>query len=104
MAETVTVIRPAGKDAFGDPLPGSDQQYPIPGCEFAPGASKEAGGDSNQVNTEGTVYATKGVRGVPGGVQPTDLIEVRGKTYAVHGEPQDWGRAGYVIELRRYTG
>lgn len=98
------MVRDAGKDTFGDPLPGGPQRYPLPGCRFAPGPSRELGGTSNSVATDGTVYAVKGVAPVPEGVKDTDRIEVRGITYAVVGHPQDWGRAGYVIVLRRYTG
>lgn len=102
--ETVTVVRPPGKDTFGDPLPGTATNYPLPGCLFAPGPSRELGGNSNAVESDGTVYAVKGVTGVPDGIQPTDRIVVRGLLYTVVGEPQNWGRSGYVIVLRRYTG
>lgn len=102
--ETVTVVRPPGKDTFGDPVPGPAQRYPVPGCWFAPGPSRELGGGSNTVESDATVYARKGLAGVPGGIRPTDLIEVRGDAYQVVGQPQDWGRSGFVIVLRRYTG
>lgn len=98
------MVRPPGNDAFGDRLPGAEQRYDVPGCRFAPGPSREIGGDRNSVQSDGTVYATRGTASVPGGIQPTDRVEVRGITYAVIGHPQDWGRAGYVIVLRRYTG
>lgn len=102
--ETVVVVRPAGRDTFGDPLPGDDGRFPLPGCRFAPGPSRELGASSNTIESDGTVYATKGVASVPGGIRATDRIEVRGDLYEVVGQPQDWGRAGYVIVLRRYTG
>jgi hypothetical protein len=102
--ETVVVVREVGKDTFGDPLPGGPQRYDVPGCKFAPGPSRELGGNSNAVQSDGTVYAVKGIDSVPDGIRPTDKIEVRAITYTVVGHPQDWGRAGWVIVLRRYTG
>jgi hypothetical protein len=102
--ETVTVIRPPGKDPFGDPLPGGQQTYDVPGCRFAPGPSREAGNSSGTVQSDGTVYARRDTAQVPGGIAATDLVQVRGTVYTVVGHPQDWGRAGTVIVLRRYTG
>jgi hypothetical protein len=100
----VTVVRDPERDTFGDPLPGTAGRFPVPGCKFAPGPSRELGGNSNSVQSDGTVYAVKGITSVPDGIQTTDKIEVRGITYTVVGHPQDWGRAGWVIVLRRYTG
>lgn len=99
--ETVTVVRPAGRSPFGDDT-GVATQFLIEGCLFAPGPSAEPGFASNQVDTDGTVYAPGGPPAT--GVLPTDRILVRGRLYSVVGEPMDWGHPGVVIVLRRQTG
>jgi hypothetical protein len=102
--ETVVVVRDPGKDTFGDPVAGDPGRFLVPGCRFAPGPSRELGGNSNSVESDGTVYAVKGISTVPEGIKATDRIEVRGDLYSVVGHPQNWGRAGWVIVLKRYTG
>ncbi|MBQ1047856.1 hypothetical protein KBX50_05205 [Micromonospora sp. C51] len=96
---TITVIRPPGRDAFGDPLPGTAIETLVPGCLFAPGPSTENQIAAMQVDSDATIYAPPGVD-----VRPTDRIRVRGEVYEVAGKPQDWGRAGVVILLRQVTG
>ncbi len=98
--ETVTVIRPVGSDAFGDPLAGTPAEFDVPGCLFAPGSSHEAPFAASTVDTHGTVYAPTATD-----VKPTDRLRIRGTVYSVVGDPQDWGRAaGVVIAVRRVTG
>lgn len=97
--ETVTVIRPPGRDRFGDQANGVIVEFDIPGCLFAPGPSREMGFASNQVLSDGTVYGPPGMD-----VQPTDRMRVRGDIYSVVGHPQVWGSVGTVVVLRRYTG
>lgn len=98
--ETVTVVRTPGRDAFGDPLPGSATEFDVAGCLFAPGPSRELGFAANQVDSDGTVYAPPGTD-----VLATDKVRVRERLYSVVGDPQDWGNdAGVVIVLRRVTG
>lgn len=98
--ETITVIRPPGRDPFGDLLPGGTVEFDVGGCLFAPGPSRELGFAANQVDSDGTVYAPPGTE-----VQATDRVRLRGRTYSVVGDPQDWGSsAGVVIVLRRVTG
>lgn len=94
--DTVTVIRPPGRDPFGDPVPGSTTQFTIAGCLFAPGPSKEMGLAAAGTDTDGTVYAPAGVD-----VRATDLLQVRGTVYTVVGDPQDWGAEGVVVVLRK---
>lgn len=99
-SETITVIRPPGRDPFGDPLPGDSSQFEVDGCLFAPGPSREVGFAAATVDTDGTVYAPPGTE-----VFATDRVRVRGQDFSVVGEPQDWGAsAGVVIVLRRVTG
>lgn len=99
--ETVTVVRPTGKDSFGDPLPGTATEFDLPGCLFAPGASQETppGEPANQVDTHATIYAPPAAD-----VRASDQIRARGVLYEVVGEPAVWSGFGTVIELRRVTG
>jgi len=97
--ETVTVIRPPGRDRFGDLLPEASSEFDVPGCLFAPGPSKELGFAANTVDTDGTIYAPPGTE-----VLPTDQVRVRGDVYSVVGKPQVWGNAGVVIVVRLVTG
>ncbi len=97
--ETVTVIRPPARDRFGDRMPGADTEFDVPGCLFAPGPSREPGFATNQVDTDGTVYAPPGADFLA-----TDKVRVRGDVYTVVGKPQVWGTTGVVVALRQVTG
>lgn len=97
--ETFTVIRPPGRDVYGDPLTGSTTEFELPGCLFAPGPSREVGFAANMVDTDGTVYAPPG-----SDVRATDQMRIRGDLYKVVGQPQVWGSSGVVIAVRRVTG
>lgn len=97
--ETITVVRPAGKDPFGDPLPDPDVEFDVTGCLFAPGNSQELLVGQNTVVADAAVYGPAGVD-----VKATDKVRVRGDLYDVFGQPQFWGSAGTVIPLKRATG
>lgn len=97
--ETVTVVRPTGRDRFGDPKPGTATEFDVPGCLFAPGPSTEYALAANQVDTDATIYAPPGTA-----VLATDRIRARGDLYSVVGMPQVWGSFGVVIVLRLVTG
>lgn len=97
--ETVTVVRPPGKDRFGDPQPGSAVEFAVPGCLFAPGPSAEQNTGANQVLTDATIYGPAGMD-----ILATDKVRARGELYEVVGTPQDWGSAGMVIPIKRSTG
>lgn len=98
-SETVTVIRPPGRDKFGDQAAGTPTEFDVAGCLFAPGPSREMGFASNQVLTDATVYGPAGMD-----VRPTDRVRARGDVYTVVGFPQVWGSIGTVVVLRRFTG
>lgn len=94
------MLRPPGRDPFGDPLPGSIVEFDVAGCLVAPGPSRELGLGANQTDSDATVYAPPGVD-----IRATDRIRVAaGTEYAVVGEPQDWGSSGVVVVLRSVTG
>ncbi len=93
--ESVTVIRMAGRDAFGDPTSTATESV-LEGCLFAPGPSRELGVAAAGVDTDATVYAQAGAD-----VRASDRIRARGQIYTVVGDPQDWGSSGVVIVLRK---
>lgn len=97
--ETVTVVRPTGRDKFGDPLPGSPTEFDVGGCLFAPGNTKELANGSNVVEAEANIYGPAGMD-----VKATDKLRVRGLLYEVMGQPQFWGSTGTVVPVRRTTG
>ena len=106
-ADTVVVIRDPPRDGFGNIPAGGAAQWTVPGWQFAPAPSQEMGVGGGQVESDGTLYGppvTDIGLIVPGGIQPTDRIVVRGDTYAVIGRVQDWGSSGAVIALKRVTG
>lgn len=105
--ETVVVVRQPKRDGFGNIPAGATQRWPVGGWQFAPGPSAEMGLGSGQVDTDGTLYGppvTEVDQIVDGGIQPTDLIEVRGDQYQVVGRVQDWGPSGCVVVLKLVTG
>lgn len=99
--EDIVIVRPAPRDKFGDPLPGSETRTPSSGWLFAPGPSVELKDGQESVDTDAALYRT----GAPGveEIRPKDRIEVRGLLFEVQGEPQVW-RLGTVITLRKFTG
>lgn len=105
--ETVVVVRKPKRDGFGNIPAGATQRWEVPGWQFAPGPSQEMGLGGGQVDTDGTLYGppvTDINQTVVDGIQPTDLIEVRGDLYQVVGRVQDWGSSGSVVVLKRVTG
>lgn len=106
-SETVVVVRRPKRDGFGNIPAGATSRWPVGGWDFAPGPSQEMGLGGGQVDTDGTLYGPPVAdvnQVVTDGIQPTDLIEVRGDPYQVVGRVQDWGEAGCVVVLKRVTG
>jgi hypothetical protein len=106
-SEIVTVVRKPKRDGFGNIPVGATLRWDVGGWLFAPGPSQEMGVGGAQVESDGTLYGPAKPEidaTVPGGIQPTDQIEVRGDTYSVVGRVQDWGPSGVVIVLKRVTG
>lgn len=100
--ETVTVVRPAPLDKFGDPIAGeTDKEFNSDGWLVAPGGSTELRTGQNSVDSDMALYRT----GPPGEevITPGDRVRVRGLLYEVQGEPAVW-RLGTVISLRKFTG
>lgn len=105
--ETVVIVREPKRDGFGNRPAGAILRWSVPGWMFAPGPSQEMGLGGAQVETDGTLYgpAAAAINAiVPGGIKPTDKVEVRGDTYAVVGRVQDWGSSGVVVVLKLVTG
>jgi hypothetical protein len=95
--ETVTVLRPGGRDDFGDPLPGTE--HAIAGCLFAPRGSSESSDFANTVITGAQLFAPAGAD-----IRATDQVRIRGVVYDVEGDVGDWGAAGVQVALQRGTG
>lgn len=93
--ETVRILRTGpspGRDQRGQPLPGPDESFDVPGCVVVPRAEKpEVGGPEQQgrdtVIVGWTVYAPPGTE-----IRTTDKAVIRGAVCEITGEPGDWGR------------
>ena len=82
--ETVTRIRPAPTDRWGDPI-GSPTEVSLEGVAVAPRSSVEPGGLSTSVVTGYLLlipYAAD--------VKVTDRVECRGEVWDVDGEPFEY--------------
>ncbi|MGY1439532.1 hypothetical protein ACW4TY_31310 [Streptomyces reniochalinae] len=101
---TVRVVRTGespGRDPRGQPLPGPDESFDVPGCVVAPRAETPPVGGPEQTGRDTvivgiTVYAPPGTD-----VRTTDRIQVDGERYEdvlfeVTGEPGDWGHSPFT--------
>lgn len=102
---TVRVVRTGispGRDPRGQPLPGPDESFDVPGCVVTPRESTPAVGGPDQQGRDTvivgiTVYAPPGTD-----VLTTDRIQVTsgpryaGVTFQVTGEPGDWGHSPFT--------
>jgi hypothetical protein len=102
---TIRVLRTGpspGRDARGQPLPGTAQTFDVPGCVVTPresapqvGGAQQQGRDTVIVGI--TIYAPPGTD-----IRTTDRIQVtvgrryQGVTFQVTGEPGDWGRSAFT--------
>ena len=101
--------RPAGRDDFGNPLPGT--RHTITGCVVAPRAGTETNaGVQQQVITGLAAYLPFGAD-----IRAADIVELTegrwaGTRWNVVGEVGDWSspftgwRAGAEVALERVTG
>ena len=96
--EPITIITPAGRDPYGDPLPGGAQTV-VEGCLFAPGMSTEMDINASHLVADGIVFAPPGTT-----VTATDQVLVRGLLYEVAAAPRVWLDALVEIPVRRVTG
>lgn len=109
--ETVTLVRPPGRDQYGDPLPGTGTETDYHSCAVWPRDGNAAGGNEN-TDFRNTVIIGLMVLVPPGAdVEPTDRMRVRGVLYEVDGEPGVWGpspltgtEAGVQVALKRVEG
>lgn len=97
--ETVRILRTGtspGRDPRGQPLPGPDESFDLPGCVVAPRAeTPQVGGDEQQARD--TVIVGYTVYAPPGSsVHTTDRVRIRGETCEVTGFPGDWGQSPFT--------
>ena len=100
---TVTIVRSAGKDPLGDPLPG-DTETTVSGCFVQPRSSGELTDMRDTVITGLVVFLPTGTV-----ITATDRIRWDGVLYAVDGEPAAWdeisGKQHHLeVALRRVEG
>lgn len=102
---TVHIVRygpSPGRDDRGQPLPGPDESFDVPGCVVTPRQETPAVGGPDQQGRDTvidgiTVYAPPGTD-----VRTTDKIQVleedryQGVTFDVTGEPGDWGNSPFT--------
>lgn len=101
---TARIVRPPGKDAFGDPLPGDGDETEVTGTSMQPAATTERLDDRDTVTADWAWFVPPGTD-----IRPTDHVRFRGLLYEVDGEPQPWddeaGRPHHIeVQLRRVTG
>lgn len=101
---TVTVVRPLGEDAFGDPLPGDPAEFEVTGTSMQPASSIESIDGGDQIVSLWDWFVPPGTD-----VRATDQVRFRGELYDVDGDPQplddERGRPHHVeVRLRRVDG
>lgn len=97
--ETVRIMRTGvspGRDARGQPLPGPDVSFDVPGCVVTPRQQTPAVGGREQQNRDTvivgwTVYAPAGTV-----LRTTDKARIRGVVCDITGEPGDWGHSPFT--------
>lgn len=97
--ETVRILRTGespGRGPRGQPLPGPDESFDLPGCVVTPRAETPQVGGSQQQERDTvivgwTVYAPAGRP-----VRTTDRARIRGVDCEITGEPGDWGRSPFT--------
>lgn len=107
--EAVTRIRASASvanDALGVPIPGADVETALSTALFAPGGSDEPVqvGRTPVVSSPGLYW-----RGEWPDVVATDRVRVRGRVFAVDGDPADWpphgiSPGGLVVKLKAVEG
>jgi hypothetical protein len=104
-AQTITILRPPGRDLFGDPLPDPPAEIEVAGCSVQPDHSREdATGGRDTVTTTLTAWLPPGTD-----ICSTDQVRHDGRVYAVDGAPARWvdlsGREHHVqVRLRVIEG
>lgn len=110
--DTVTILRPgpATQDAYGNDVPGSATEIPVPGCAVAPrdstgSASNEIIDARDTVLSGLTLWAPYGTD-----IRATDRVRVGAAVYEVQGQPGSFrspftGSTGpVVVSLELVTG
>ncbi|MGW2666222.1 hypothetical protein ACWCW7_35165 [Nocardia tengchongensis] len=99
--ETVTVIRPAAKDAMGDPV-GGPTEHDVDGCGFSWQSSTEVTDRRDTVVSTAEMYCPTGAD-----ILATDKVRLPdGREFMVDGSPASWRNpftgwdAGMVVRLK----
>lgn len=98
----VTVLRPAGRDTWGDTVAG-DVPTSVSGCFWQPVSTDEQLNAADTVTVAARVFMPPTVD-----VKATDRIEFEGRRYAIDGRPAlhhtPAGPHHYEVELRDVEG
>lgn len=110
--DTVVIVRPgpATQDSYGNDVPGTPTEIPVPGCGIAPrdgtgSAANELTDARDTVISGLTLYAPYGTD-----IRATDRVRVAGQLYEVEGLPGSFrspftGSTGPVVAaLQLVTG
>lgn len=103
-SHSVTIVRPIGQDAHGDPLPGDPTEDEVSGCSVQPSSSVELTDGRDTVVSLWDAFLPAGTD-----VRATDQVRWNGQLYEVDGDPAPWdddlGRAHHIeVRLRHVTG
>lgn len=108
MRRPITIIRPAEKDRFGDPVEDGESEQFSDTCLWViglPSSSDDQDGRQNRVSSRVTAYPMGETR-----VRAGDRVQVDGVVWQVDGDParaeSPWtGRlAGHQVSLERWRG
>jgi hypothetical protein len=101
---TLTVVRAAGVDSFGDPS-GDASEHDLDDCAVWPGQTSELVGGQDTVTADYTALVPPG-----SDVVATDQVRYAGGMYTIVGQPQVYEspfsglNPGIVINLQKVTG
>lgn len=87
--DTVTIVRPGPptQDAYGNDVPGTPTEIPVPGCGVAPRDS--TGSAANEITDARDTVISGLMLYAPYGtdIRATDQVRVSGQLYQVEGRP-----------------
>jgi len=99
---TVTLVRPAGRDAWGDVI-NSESTTSVPGCFWQPVSSSEVQDGADTVTTVARVFMP--ATASPG---PGDRVRFGGREYEINGRPSLYhtpaGPHHWEVDLREVEG
>lgn len=101
---SVTAIRTAGLDRWGDPAEGRERRWTVEGVELAPQSRPEDVEPGRSATEHAWTLYARGSASL--GLTEGDFIEVDDAVYVVDGAPQVWSGSpgGTSVALKRVAG